>query len=120
MTAKKQDFEMNQGENKRIVADETINEDDGTQFNFGAYQELRWRLYDYQGGPLLVEKLDSETTDVTVTDQTIGAYYVKINPIDTNSLEIVGMKEKFFYRVRLTDENGETHDLMEGTITIFL
>lgn len=118
MTARQQNFMMNRGESKRIVADETINESDGTQFPFGAYQELIWTLYDFRAGPILVQKKDSETQDVTVTDASVGAYNIKINPADTDNVDIVGDKEDFFHRVRLIDENGDEHDLMEGVITI--
>lgn len=120
MTAIEQSFEMARGETKRIVAEETINEDTGSQEDISTRQDLVWRLYDYEGAEsTLVEKKESGSTEVSVTDETIGAYEIDIVGSDTDSLIIPREHEHYHHRVFLVDSSGEEHLLMKGQITVF-
>jgi hypothetical protein len=115
MTAKDQNFTMNEGETKKLDIDETIDEDNGGTLNIGGYNSLIWQLHPYRGGDVLVEK---DTSDgITVTDSSVGAYEVTIDSADTDGL-LYDDSATFYHHVRLTDGSGNTSDLLEGTVTI--
>lgn len=117
MTAKEQDFDMNEGESKKIVVDQTDNEDDGGDLDISDFNELTWYLKKDEGGPTVVEKTESGSADVVVTDALVGAYEVTIQPTDTEGI-IQLQEEEFFHKVRLEDKDGNASDLLQGTITV--
>lgn len=116
MTAKEQDLEMNVGETKKIIVENTEDEDGDGYLKITGRQELKWQMLHYKGGPTVVEKTESDP-GLTVTDETIGAYEVNIEPEDTENV-FKGDKDEFYHRVRITDSDGDVSDLLEGEITV--
>lgn len=117
MTAKKQNIDMNEGETKKIVVSQTIDEDEGGTVDITGYQSLTWTLQHDKSGETVVEK-SAEDGSITVTDPSVGAYEVTIESEDTTD-EIVVAEQDFYHRVRLVDIDGNTSDLLEGTITVY-
>lgn len=115
MTATNQNFTMNEGETKKLDIDETTDEDNGGTLPIGGYNSLVWQLQPYRGGEVLIEK--DTTSGITVTDASVGAYEVTIDPADTDGL-VYDDSATFFHHVRYTDGSGNTSDLLEGTVTI--
>lgn len=118
MTAQNQDFTMNEGETKRIDVDSTTDADTGNILDITGFQELFWVLKPYEGGEVLVKKTEANSSDVTVTDATAGAYEIVIQPSDTAGLASQDGVAMYYHKVRLTDSAGRTSDLLEGTIAI--
>lgn len=112
-----ENFEMNEGVSKVLSADDTTDEDSGGTLDMSGYSSLTWYLKTERGGDILVEKSESGSSDVTVTDETIGAYEIRIAPSDTDGITTKA-EDVFFHKVRLVDSSGETTDLVEGHVTI--
>lgn len=116
MTATEQNLEMNYGESKKIVVDETV-DDDGEIVPLDAAQKLEWVAKDFRGGSEFASKEESSSPDVNFTDASVGAYEILVDSDELLSSE-TKVEEEVYHRVRVTDADGEPSDLLEGTITI--
>jgi hypothetical protein len=117
MTATEQNLSMNEGETKKIVVTQTDDEDSGGDLNISGFNELTWVLKTRQGGEVIVEKTESGSSDVTVTDASVGAYEITIQPTDTEGI-LNRPEDTFFHKVRLEDSGGNISDLLQGTVRI--
>jgi len=118
MTAENQNFEMNQGEYKKLIVEQTNDDDSSGKLDISGFNDLIWILKAGRGDKTVVEKKESESTDVTVTDPSVGAYEVIVRPTDTESVHIVGNEMRIYHKVRLLDNSGRPSDLVEGTVTL--
>jgi len=118
MTAENQNFEMNQGEYKKLTVEQTNDDDSGSELDISGFNDLIWTLKIGRGDETVAEKKESKSTDVTVTNASVGAYEVIVRPTDTESVQIVGDKVNLYHKVRLLDNSDRPSDLMEGTVTL--
>lgn len=124
MTAKRQDFEMNESESKLIDVPQTDDAETGGDLDISGHQELLWEFKENKtSDDALVTKTASGSADFEVTDSSVGAYEILINPEDTEGLpqlDVAGRpSHEYYHRVRLTDANGRESDLLEGHITVY-
>jgi len=102
---------MNEGESKLLVAEDTDDEDAGGTLGVSGYNAIKWVLKHHKGGPTIVER------DVTVTNESIGAYEVEMEPSDTEG-EVYGASEVLYYKIVYKPDADTSMPLARGDITV--
>lgn len=106
MTETRQDFDIWQGDSLKIKDDVSGGDITGHDISF--------RLYPYKGGDEVLEKTDADSGTEIIDSDTLT---VKLDGTDTDGLDVRG-EEKYYYRVVLTDGQGDEYTVTTGTITL--
>lgn len=103
MAKKDQDFEIHQGDDKRLIVD-VLDEDDIT----GA--TINWHLAQQPNKEALIEK--STDDDITIAED---IFYIFLKPEDTLELNPDIL---YYHEAELIDDSGNTYTILTGRVSI--
>lgn len=108
MTERHQDIEIDAGD-AALIEDNVSGADVST---FGVI----FRLFDYRGGPVLIEKTDADSGTMAVDSSTLR---VKLEESDTGSLDVDTGQESFYYKIKVVDNSSDEVTVTTGDSKLF-
>lgn len=109
-TATEFDFEMHQGDTKRIVV--TVKTPAGVVISLIGAQSIKWWVAKkVTSTTRLLEK--AVGTGITVTDALHGVLQITISPNDTKTVS-----GPFYHELEVVDSTGDIGTVLRGTMTV--
>lgn len=111
MTEYAQDFEVFQGDKRRITIPIT-DEAGAAKTLTGSTQ--RWQAHDKDTGLVVITKTDGDISIVSVSPDTNNAISFDLDPADTLSLEAKG----YDHEAEIVDQSSNPSTVTRGTMTV--